>query len=110
MKITKNQLRRIIRETVSLEKGRDLGYGEGEGRMTKSQLSKIAREAQSLHDTILDEDDLPEWVQSKIAVAANSVSKVKDYLEYKIMRMKVQNSDQDHEVLKALLDIIEEEQ
>ena len=42
MKITKNQLRRIIKEEVSLSKGRDLGYGEGEGRMTKSQLFQVA--------------------------------------------------------------------
>ncbi len=95
-------------ETVSLEKGRDLGYGEGEGRMTKSQLSMIAREAQSLHDTILDNDDLPEWVQSKISVSADNISKVKDYLEYKIMRVKIEDSSEDHEFLSSLLDIVQE--
>lgn len=102
MKITKRQLRRIIREEcAALEvpaenhldqghlepKGRDLGYGEGEGRMSKSQLHKVARYAQSLHDMILDDDDLPEWVQSKISVMASNIGKIKHYLEYKISRM-----------------------
>jgi hypothetical protein len=103
MKITKRQLRRIIKEQLSLEDvisdvlisepadsqdGRDLGYGEGEGRMTKSQLDKLARYSQSLHDKLMDDDDLPEWVQSKIAVAADNVGKVYHYLEYKLDRME----------------------
>ena len=90
MKITKSQLQRIIKEelsVVSLEKGRNLGYDEHEGRMAKSQLFKIGQYAQSLPDTLMDEDDLPEWVQSKIAVIASDIGKVKHYLEYKIMRM-----------------------
>lgn len=104
MKITKQQLRRIIKEQLSLEdviedilpvddhhagtEGRDLGYGEGEGRMTKSQLDKLARYSQSLHDKLMDNDDLPEWVQSKIAVAADNIGKVYHYLEYKLDRME----------------------
>jgi hypothetical protein len=101
MKITKRQLRRIIREEKErlineqcglpeddIDQGRDLGYGEGEGRMAKSQLFKIGQYAQSLHDTLVDEDDLPEWVLSKIAVISSDIGKIKHYLEYKIMRME----------------------
>jgi len=69
------------------EGGRDLGYGEGEGRMTKSQLDKLARYSQSLHDQLMDDDDLPEWVQSKVAVAAENIGKVYHYLDYKMKRM-----------------------
>ena len=90
MKITENQLRRIIKEEmhkVSLEKGRDLDYGKGEGRMTRSQLFHIAEYALALHEMIRDEDDLPEWVQSKVAVMANNIGKIKHYLDYKIIRM-----------------------
>tara|TARA_Y100000593_G_C4294140_1_gene329753 strand:+ start:1085 stop:1630 length:546 start_codon:yes stop_codon:yes gene_type:complete len=90
MKITKKQLRRIIKEeihTVSLSKGRDLDHSKGEGKMTRSQLHHIAEYAVVLHDMIRDEDDLPEWVQSKIAVAASDMGKVKHYLEYKLLRM-----------------------
>ena len=67
---------------------RDFGYGEGEGRMTKSQLDKIARYSQSMHDKLLDDDDLPEWVQSKISVAAENIGKVYHYLDYKMKRME----------------------
>ena len=35
---------------------------------------------------ILDDDDLPEWVQSKVAVMANDIGKIKHYLEYKIIQ------------------------
>ena len=107
MKITRTQLRSIIKEQLSLEDvieeilpvddhhddhGRDLGYGEGEGRMTKSQLDKLARYSQSLHDQLMDDDDLPEWVQSKVAVAAENIRKVYHYLDYKMKRME-QESD-----------------
>jgi len=102
MKTIKSKIRRLIREQMALENivsdvlisepddlqgGRDLGYGEGEGRMTKSQLDKLARYSQSLHDKLMDDDDLPEWVQSSIAVAADNVGKVYHYLEYKLKNM-----------------------
>ncbi len=86
MKITKRQLRKIIQEELSMEKGRDLGYGEGEGRMVKSQLFQVAEYAALLHELIRDNDDLPEWAQSKIAVMTNDIGKIKHYLEYKIMK------------------------
>jgi hypothetical protein len=69
--------------------GRNLSYGhskstDDEGRMTKKQLYYISRKAQSLHDMLDDEDDLPEWVQSKISRSADKIQSVYDYLEYKI--------------------------
>jgi len=96
MKVTKSQLKKIIAEAMGLEdfvvipdsEPRDFGYGEGEGRMTKSQLDKLARYSQSLHDKLMDDDDLPEWVQSKVAVAAENIGKVYHYLDYKIRRME----------------------
>ena len=95
MKITRAKLRSIIREQLTLddlivgpEQPRQFGYGEGEGRMSKSQLDKIARYSQSLHDKLRDDDDLPEWVQAKIAVAAENIGKVYHYLDYKMKRME----------------------
>ena len=85
MKITKIQLRRIIREAcgeVSLEKGEVYGHG-GKSRMAKSQLFQIAKDASELHDILNEEDELPEWVQSKIAVIADNLDAVFDHLEYK---------------------------
>ena len=52
--------------------------------MAKSQLFQVAKDAQSLHDKLNEEDELPEWVQSKIAVMADNMASVSDYLQYKI--------------------------
>ena len=69
--------------------GRNLGYGHSkstdrEGRSTKKQLYYIYTKSQSLYDIIRDDDDLPEWVQSKVSRAADKISSVYEYLEYKL--------------------------
>ena len=74
-----------------IEAGRNLSYGHAkstdhEGRSTKKQLYYIFTKAQSLHDMIHDDDDLPEWVQSKVSRAADKMHSVYNYLEYKIHR------------------------
>ncbi len=88
MKVTKKQLRQIVREVVETTDGpgRDLGYGEGEGKMVKSKLYQVAEYAAILHEMIPDGDDLTEWVQNKVAVMTNDIGKIKHYLEYKIKR------------------------
>ena len=85
MKITKRQLKGLIKEAcgdISLEKPEIYGHG-GKARMAKSQLFQIATDAAELHDMLNEEDELPEWVQSKIAVMAHSMDAVFDHLEYK---------------------------
>tara|TARA_Y100000996_G_C22147254_1_gene488851 strand:+ start:130 stop:528 length:399 start_codon:yes stop_codon:yes gene_type:complete len=74
------------------EHGRNLSYGsvksdDREGRMTRSHLYKISKYSQSLHDLLRDDDDLPEWVQSKIARAADKMQSVHGYIDYKLNRM-----------------------
>mgnify|MGYP001241120060 CR=1 FL=1 len=69
--------------------GRNLSYGhtkstDHEGRSSKKQLYYIFRKSQSLHDMLNDDDDLPEWVQSKISRVADKINSVYEYLEYKI--------------------------
>jgi len=65
--------------------GRDMDYGSYEGHMTKSQLFQIAQDSTQLHGMLQDSDDLPEWVQSKIAVIADDLNSVFDYLEYELV-------------------------
>ena len=36
------------------------------------------------HDMLDDDDDLPEWVQSKVSRVADKINSVYEYLEYKI--------------------------
>lgn len=52
-----------------------------EGRMHRSSLFKMAKYSVELLDMIQDEDDLPEWVESKITKAADYLGVVKHYLE-----------------------------
>lgn len=53
---------------------------EAEAGMIKSNLYTIATKAEELHQAVGDHDDLPEWVQEKIAVAEAMIGSVHDYL------------------------------
>ena len=70
------------------EEGRVMGSGGAAG-MAKQQLQQIASMAQSLHDQLNDDDELPEWTQSKIAVAEDNIDAIADHIGYK---MNVQES------------------
>lgn len=59
------------------------GHG-GKARMARGHLYHISNRAQSLHDRLTDDDELPEWVQSKLAVAEAMVNAVFDHLDYKM--------------------------
>lgn len=51
-----------------------------ESSMIKNNLYTIAQQSQDLHDALAAGDDLPEWVQEKIAVAAETIDVIYDYL------------------------------
>lgn len=57
-----------------------------EGRMAKGNLFKAAESAALLHNLIQDGENLEPWVQEKIAIAAQSLVSVADYLKYEKMR------------------------
>jgi|LWDU01.1.fsa_nt_gi hypothetical protein len=65
------------------DRGRNLGNG-GKSRMAREQLHHIAEYAVELWNLLDDEDEIPEWCQSKIAVMGDAMSKVKHHLEYKV--------------------------
>ena len=55
-----------------------------EGKMAKNQLENIAKYAMELHqmlDSYGDNVQLESWVQSKITIAEDYISKVKHFLE-----------------------------
>lgn len=90
MKLTKNQLRSIIREELE-SSGRMLDYGHTqsdshEGKMAKSNLMSLARRAAELESILSDADDLPQWVHYKIATAKDRIQSAYDYLVNKIER------------------------
>lgn len=55
---------------------------EAESDMIHSNLWTMKMKACDLYDMIGDRDDLPEWVQEKIAVAGYMIDSVFDYLNY----------------------------
>lgn len=88
MKIARSRLKEIIQEELEMysdEPSQDeMGDPEydQEGYMTKSELYKIGKYALELHDMIQGDDNLPEWMQSKVSKMAQMIGDVKHALEY----------------------------
>ena len=57
-----------------------------ESSMIKGNLYNVAMQAQELHDMVGDGDDLPEWVQEKIAVSSEMIDVIYDYLQAEMGR------------------------
>ena len=57
----------------------DAGEYGYEGDMAMTQLKSIIRNAKELHDHMEPQTDLPEWVQSKITLAADYIQTAADY-------------------------------
>jgi len=76
MKLTKSQLKKIIKE--ELEKVDEGHYGEGS--MARSQLGRTAELAVMIQNMIADETNLEEWVESKITKANDYLSSVINYM------------------------------
>ena len=51
-----------------------------EGDMAKTQLRSIKYHADELHEMLSDNDNLPEWVQSKLTLAQDYLQTVCDYM------------------------------
>jgi len=69
--------------------GRMLDYGmqvsdSDEGRMFRQALHGIIEDSEELHELLTDRDDLPQWCHYKVAEAAAALSKIRDYLAYKV--------------------------
>jgi len=97
MKINAEQLQKIIKEELAVQAiagdsqmpieqepdGEMYGDG-GSARMVRSQLFRISKFAQSLHDQLTDNDELPEWVQSKVASMTDDINEVHGHLDHKM--------------------------
>jgi len=72
----------------------DIGEYDQEGDMAKSDLRSILANAKRVHDMLEDDDNLPEWVQSKITKAEDYMSTVANYMEAE-MNEEVELSEMD---------------
>ena len=93
IRVSRKQLQKIISEAIAVElahvpsedPGEVYGHG-GSARHSKQQLFNVATLSQSLHDRLHDDDELPEWVQSTLAVVESKLLDVAKHIEYKIHR------------------------
>ena len=69
----------------------DQGEYDQEGDMAKDTIKTVVRHAQALEKILGDNDNLPEWVQSKLAKIESMMTAVDDY-------MQNQETDQDDEM------------
>ena len=71
----------------------DEGEYDQEGDMAKSDLRSIMANAKKMHDMIEDDDNLPEWVQSKITKAEDYISTVANYMAAEMSEEVVNEMD-----------------
>jgi hypothetical protein len=91
MKITRQRLAEIAREelqSILKECGEcgDMQHNpdveDYEADMVKSHLMSMSKQVQELDHIIQSNEDVEEWVQEKIAVAASMIDSVYHYLSY----------------------------
>jgi hypothetical protein len=108
MKATKKQMANdIITRASTVTEAKEKTEYDYEGDMARGQLQSIINNAQKVHDMLKDNDNLPEWVQSKITLAEDYISTVANYLMSEIDEQVEQidereddeyNSVRDHKV------------
>lgn len=90
MKITLTQLKKLIKEEISLVKtddtsrflhGSESGHPmDDEGYMLKARMSSMKKMASELCSLLNNDDQLPGWVQDLVATSHNDLQHVYDYL------------------------------
>ena len=84
-------VRKALREQAEGHQGRDFDHSPGyssDADMARTQLKNIAARASKLHSSLKDDDDLPPWVLSKMAVADSYMTSLSDYLHGEMDRMQ----------------------
>jgi hypothetical protein len=59
----------------------DKGEYDYEGAMARTQLQTLVRNSQELINMLTMDENMPEWVQSKVTLAQDYISSVRDYLK-----------------------------
>jgi hypothetical protein len=67
--------------TGKLKESKDAGEYDYEGAMAKTLLQTICRNAEDIKNMLEDDENLPEWVQSKITKAEDYITTSLDYLK-----------------------------
>ena len=79
----KNDLEGEIVKGDDVNEAKDSNEYDNEGEMAKTKLRGVLTDAQALIDMFEDEDNLPEWVQSKIIKASDYLNSAARYIKNK---------------------------
>lgn len=79
----KNDLEGDIVKSDDVKEAKDSNEYDNEGEMAKTKLRGVLSDAQALIDMFEDEDNLPEWVQSKIIKASDYLNSAARYIKNK---------------------------
>ena len=89
---------------MALRKGRNLGYGASNGKMIRNQLKSIMRAAQELHDVVMDSDELPTWVLTKVATSMDRLITANQYIMSKLDNKEVDPDFCIHDAIRQAKD------
>ena len=83
-------LKKLVNEVCGEAMPQQGGYSGKEkpsgGKMARTDLVTIAKDAQELVNMFGDESELPDWVESKLTKAADYLNSVKKYIGGEIVR------------------------
>jgi nicotinic acid mononucleotide adenylyltransferase len=79
--VHKEEYEHILKALDEALASTDKGEYDYEGAMARTQLQTVCRNAQELIAMLGMDENLPEWVQSKITLAQDYISSVTDYLK-----------------------------
>ena len=80
-RVTKGDKIAVFRDRIKENDDKDSSEYDQEGDMAKGQLRTMMSAAKELENMLGDDDNLPEWVQSKITKATDYIDSVRDYLK-----------------------------
>ena len=90
------------------DSGRMFDYGHTksdshEGRMTKAKLFRLGKMAQSFHDRLQDDDDLPQWVNDKVTTAEDRLRSAYEYIDYKLHRLQNEGKMCNETIIRTMI-------
>ena len=74
MKLTKTILEQYVRKVLAES------HDDSETDIAQKQLLKINEYSNMLADLVADKQDLPEWVQSKLAIIGDDIGEIYHYM------------------------------
>ena len=67
--------------------GRNFDYGKHEGKHVKRHLKQLNYHSKMMHEMLKDSDDLPDWVNAKVTLAADYIDSASHYMKNRVEEM-----------------------